>query len=143
MPSISQSGPAQEPEDGLSPTLGEFQALTEAAFARLPRQFREMCSGLAIRVEDWPDAETLAAMDIESPYELLGLYHGVSLDQKSSLDVPYGPDLVFLYRRPILDYLAQTGDSVEAVVTHVLVHEIGHHFGLSDEDMEHIEAAAE
>jgi predicted Zn-dependent protease with MMP-like domain len=133
---------ADLPWSGPEPTLADFQALTEAAFERLPRKFRDMCGDLVIRVEDWPDDETLDAMRIDSPYGLLGLYHGVSLNHKSTMSVPYGPDMVFLYRRPILRYIADRGDSVEAVVTHVLVHEIGHHFGLSDADMEAIEDSA-
>ena len=124
------------------PSPAEFQALTEAAFARLPARFRDLCTDLVIRVEEWPDRETLQAMGIDSPYDLLGLYQGVSLQHKSSQDVPYGPDMVFLYRRPMLQYAADEGEGVEQLVTHVLVHEIGHHFGLSDADMEAIEASA-
>lgn len=127
------------PRDGLQPDLEAFRALAGQAYARLPAEFRDMCGDVAVHVRDFPDSETLDAMGIESPYGLLGLYHGVSLDRKSVLDVPYGPDLVFLYRRPILLYAREEGDSVEDVVTHVLVHEIGHHFGLSDDDMERIE----
>lgn len=124
------------------PSPSEFQALTEVAFARLPQTFRDLCTDLVIRVEEWPDRETLDAMRIESPYHLLGLYQGVSLQHKSSQDVPYGPDMVFLYRRPMLQFAADEGESVDHLVTHVLVHEIGHHFGLSDADMEAIEASA-
>lgn len=124
------------------PSLDAFAALADAAFARLPRAFRDMSQDVVLRVQDWPDAQTLRAMDIPSRYGLLGLYHGISLDRRSTYDVPFGPDFVYLYRRPILQYAADEGDSVEDVVTHVLVHEIGHHFGLSDEDMERIEAAA-
>lgn len=124
------------------PSPAEFQALTERAYARLPQTFRDLCTDLVIRVEEWPDREILQAMRIESPYNLLGLYQGVSLQHKSSQDVPFGPDMVFLYRRPMLQFAADEGESVECVVTHVLVHEIGHHFGLSDADMEAIEASA-
>ena len=132
----------EPPETDAWPSPDEFQALTEAAYARLPARFRDLCTDLVIRVEEWPDREILQAMDIASPYHLLGLYQGVSLQHKSGQDVPYGPDMVFLYRRPMLQFAADEGESVEQVVTHVLVHEIGHHFGLSDADMEAIEASA-
>lgn len=124
------------------PSLDAFGALADEAFAALPRTFRDMCGDVIVRVQDWPDEETLGALGIDSRYGLLGLYHGISLDRKSGLDVPHGPDFVFLYRRPILQYAYDEGDSVEAVVAHVLVHEIGHHFGLSDDDMERIEEGA-
>ncbi len=130
--------PTESPEpadDGLRPTLAEFDTMTRTAFIRLPRRFREMCAGVAIKVEDWPDAETLATMGIACRGNLLGLYHGVSLDRKSSLDVPTGPDMVLLFRRPILLYRDASDDSLELII----IHEIGHHFGLSDEDMERIE----
>lgn len=125
------------------PPLDDFRAMTHAAYAGLPARFRAMCGDLVIRAEDWPDEETLAALDIASPFDLLGLYHGVSLNLKSSQDAPGGPDMVFLYRRPILRYIECRTDSLQAVIAHVLVHEIGHHFGLSDADMERIENAAE
>jgi predicted Zn-dependent protease with MMP-like domain len=124
------------------PDIDAFQAMAEASFAALPAEFRELCGDVVVRVQDFADRETLDAMDIDSPYGLLGLYHGVSLDRRSVLDVPMGPDMVFLYRKPILLYAREEGDSVRDVVTHVLVHEIGHHFGLSDEDMEQIEQSA-
>lgn len=130
------------PPQGPELSLDEFAELANAAFERLPRTFRDMSEDVVVRVQDWPDAETLRAMNIRSRYGLLGLYHGISLDKRSTLDVPHGSDFVYLYRCPILRYAIEEGDTVEAVVTHVLVHEIGHHFGLSDEDMERIENAA-
>jgi predicted Zn-dependent protease with MMP-like domain len=95
-----------------------------------------------IRVEDFPDDETLEDMECETPFDLLGLYRGVDLSRKSVLDTPEDLDLVFLYRRPILDYWCEVGEDLTHVVRHVLIHEIGHHFGLSDDDMERIEAQA-
>jgi predicted Zn-dependent protease with MMP-like domain len=92
-----------------------------------------------IRVAEFPDPETEDEMDLESPFDLLGLYRGVSLDQKSVIDTPSDMDMIFLYRRPILDYWCETGEDLSHVVRHVLIHEIGHHFGLSDDDMERIE----
>jgi predicted Zn-dependent protease with MMP-like domain len=126
-----------------APDLAMFEQMAAAAWQRLPPEFRAMCGDLLIRVEDFPTDEVLDAMGIESPFDLLGLYHGVSLDKKSVSDVPMTPDMVFLYRRPLLDYWADSQDSLGHLVTHVLVHEIGHHFGFSDADMAAIEAATE
>lgn len=125
-----------------APTLADIEALASAAWQRLPGEFRQMCGDLIIRVEDFAPDEVLDSLEIESPFDLMGLYHGVSLDKKSVSDVPREPDMVFLYRRAILDYWAEEDESLGHLVTHVLVHEIGHHFGFSDEDMEDIEAEA-
>ena len=122
-----------------SPTLAEIETLAEAAFSRLPQAFREMAQDVIVRIEDFPTDEVLDELGIASEYDLLGLYQGVSLDRKSVSDPGLSPDMVFLYRRPILDYWAEHEDTLEGIVTHVLVHEIGHHFGLSDDDMEAIE----
>jgi len=92
-------------------------------------------------VEDFPTDEVLRDLGIDSPFDLMGLYHGVSVDKKSVMDSMRVPDMVFLYRRPLLDYWAEGSESLGDLVTHVLVHEIGHHFGLSDADMERIEAS--
>ena len=127
-----------------APSLGDFQRMADAAFAALPEPFRDLCDGLVIQIDDFPDAETLEALHLESPYELLGLFRGRGLAQSGAM--PFTgqlPNMVWLYRRPILEYWAEHDDTLEAIVTHVLVHEIGHHFGLSDEDMERIEHAAE
>ena len=125
-----------------APTLTEFEELADLAWRRLPGEFRAMCGDVLIRVEDFPTQEVLDEMKLESPFDLMGLYHGVSLDKKSVSDLPRGPDLVFLYRRPLLDYWAEGTETLGHLVTHVLVHEIGHHFGLSDADMDYIEGAA-
>ena len=119
-----------------------FQAMAEAAYARLPARFRDMCGDLVVRVADYADGDTLDALGIGHPLDLLGLYHGVSLNHKSTQDLPIGPDMVMLYREPILAYWRDHEDSLEAIVAHVLIHEIGHHFGLSDADMERIESEA-
>ncbi|MGI9383199.1 MAG: metallopeptidase family protein [Methyloligellaceae bacterium] len=123
----------------VAPSLDDFEALVQSTYEGLPDRFRAMCGDLVIQVADFADDEVLAALNLQSPFDLLGLYQGVSLDQKSLLDVPQSPDMVFLYRRPILDYRTATGEALGAIVTHVLVHEIGHHFGLSDADMALIE----
>ena len=124
------------------PTLVEFEELADLAWRRLPAEFRAMCGDVLIRVEDFPTEEVLDELKLESPFDLMGLYHGVSLDKKSVSDLPRGPDLVFLYRRPLLDVWAEGTETLGHLVTHVLVHEIGHHFGLSDRDMAGIEEAA-
>ncbi|MEZ5922971.1 MAG: metallopeptidase family protein [Hyphomicrobiaceae bacterium] len=127
-----------------SPTLADFEQLAETAYEQLPQAFREMAAGVVIRVEDFPATDVLDDLGIADELDLLGLYQGVSLDRKSVSDVSLSPDMVFLYRRPILDYWAEHGDeTLDRIVTHVLVHEIGHHFGLSDADMTAIETAAE
>lgn len=125
-----------------APTLVEFEELADLAWRRLPAEFRAMCGDVLIRIEDFPTEEVLDELKLESPFDLMGLYHGVSLDKKSVSDPPRMPDMVFLYRRPLLDVWAEGTESLGHLVTHVLVHEIGHHFGLSDRDMAGIEEAA-
>ncbi|MEL7028741.1 MAG: metallopeptidase family protein [Pseudomonadota bacterium] len=123
-----------------APSLDDLHSLAEAAFARLPETFRKAVAGVTIHVDDFPSDEVLQEMGLESPFDLLGLYQGVDLTRASLSDPSPEPDRIFLYRRPILDFWCEEGETLEHVVTHVLVHEIGHHFGLSDEDMEAIEA---
>ncbi len=125
-----------------APSLAEFEAIADAAYRRLPGRFRALTRDLLMRVEDFPTDEVLDSLGIESPFDLLGLYSGVDLARKSVMDIASLPDMVFLYRRPILDYWAEHEETLGHIVTHVLVHEIGHHFGLSDADMEHIESEA-
>jgi predicted Zn-dependent protease with MMP-like domain len=125
-----------------APTLAEFDAIAAAAYRHLPARFRALTGDLLIRIEDFATDEVLDSMGIESAFDLLGLYSGVDLARKSVMDVSAMPDMVFLYRRPILDYWAEHEETLGAILTHVLVHEIGHHFGLSDADMERIEAEA-
>ena len=122
------------------PSLADFEVMAAAAWSRLPPEFRQMCGDLIIRCEDFAMDDVLDELGIESPFDLMGLYQGVSLDQKSVLDGPRDPDMVFLYRRAILDYWIEEGETLGDLITHVLVHEIGHHFGFSDADMAEIEA---
>jgi predicted Zn-dependent protease with MMP-like domain len=129
-------------KSAIAPGLAEFEVMAAAAWSRLPADFRQMCGDLVIRCEDFAIDEVLDELGIESPFDLMGLYQGVSLDKKSVSDTPREPDMVFLYRRAILDYWIEEGEALGDLVTHVLVHEIGHHFGFSDADMEDIEAEA-
>ena len=126
-----------------APTLADIEALADAAYARLPEEFRALCEGVVIKVEDFPDEETLQEMECETEFDLLGLFRGVGLAQGGEqLQTGQFPNMVWLYRRPLLDYWAEHEESLGHLVTHVLVHEIGHHFGLGDDDMAAIEAAA-
>jgi predicted Zn-dependent protease with MMP-like domain len=126
-----------------APSLEELEVLAETAFRRLPPEFRALCEGLVIRVEDFPADDVLDEMGVESEFELLGLFQGVGLPFQSESAPVQMPNMIWLYRRPILDYWAEHDETLGAIITHVLVHEIGHHFGLSDDDMETIEQGAD
>jgi predicted Zn-dependent protease with MMP-like domain len=130
---------------GLSaPSLDDFARLAEAAYAALPEGFRKLAGEVLFRIEDFADEEVLASMEIEDPFELTGLYQGVDLGARSSFDPLPHQSMVFLYRRPILDEWSERGDvSLGELVSHVLVHEIGHHFGLSDDDIHRLEDEAD
>ena len=127
----------------IAPTPGDIEALAGHALCLIPAHLKKYLGPVVIRVEDFPDQETEEAMGLDSPFDILGLYRGVALPQKSVSDPRPGIDMIFLYRRPILDYWCESGHDLAAVVRHVLIHEIGHHFGFSDEDMERIEAASD
>jgi predicted Zn-dependent protease with MMP-like domain len=132
-----------DPASLKAPTLAEMERLADEAYAALPEGFRALCEGLVIHVTDFPDEETLDEMACETPFDLLGLFRGIGLAQGApGAATGQFPNMIWLYRRPILDYWADHDETLGAIVTHVLVHEIGHHFGLSDDDMEAIEAAA-
>ncbi len=119
-----------------APTLADLERLAQEAFAEMPELFRKHCDGLVIRVADFAEDEVLDEMEIEDPFELTGLYQGVALTGKSVMDSGGIPDAVWLYRRPILDEWAERGDvPLGRLVAHVLVHEIAHHFGYSDDDI--------
>lgn len=122
-----------------APSLADIEALAERALATIPTEVKARLGPLVIRVEEFPDEETEAEMELESPFDILGLYRGVALPHQSVTNPRTEIDMVFLYRRPILDYWCETGEDLAAVVRHVLIHEIGHHLGFSDEDMERIE----
>ena len=139
---MSDRTPAIEKTWGEAPSLDDFAAMAERAFAALPEGFRRMAGEVVFRIDDFPSDEILDEMGIEDAFGLTGLYSGVNLAERSVFGAASEPSRVFLYRRPILDEWAENGAvTLEELVTHVLVHEIGHHFGLSDADIDGIEAA--
>jgi predicted Zn-dependent protease with MMP-like domain len=136
--------PAADWASRRAPTLEEFEALAETAFHGLPKRFLRFCEGLVLRVEDFPEDDVLAEFDTDSEFDLLGLFRGLGMAQQGEGPLTGQlPNMVFLYRRPILDIWAEGEETLGDLIRHVLVHEIGHHFGLSDEDMERIEGEAE
>jgi len=126
-----------------APSLVELEVLAGEVFRRLPHRFRDLCVDLVIQVDDFPTNEVLDQMGAESEFDLLGLFQGVGLPFRSESAPVQMPNMIWLYRRPILDYWAEHDETLGALVRHVLVHEIGHHFGLSDADMAAIEGPAE
>lgn len=126
-----------------APTLDEIELLAAEAYTTIPDELRRHVGDVLIRVEEFPDAETEEEMDLDTPFDLLGLYRGVALPNQSVGDVRSDIDMIFLYRRPLLDYWCETGEDLAHLVLHVLIHEIGHHFGFSDDDMEALEEMAE
>ena len=124
------------------PSLDEVEALAREALATIPKQLARHMRDVVIRVEDFPDEATEKEMALADSFELLGLYRGTPLGAKSVSHAQTHVDMIHLYRRPILDFWCETGEPLDRVVRHVLIHEIGHHFGFSDEDMERLERGA-
>ena len=125
-----------------SPSLDDIEAIARDAFAALPEHFRALTGEIQIRVTDFPEEDVLRDLGIDSEFDILGLFQGIGLAHDSAVaHTGQMPNMIWLYRRPIIDYWAEHEETLSAVVSHVLVHEIGHHFGLSDDDMEAIEAA--
>lgn len=126
-----------------APTLEELETVAARAFETIPAALLRHVSNVVVQVEEFPDEETEREMELESPFDILGLYRGIGLPFQSVTSPHPEPEMIFLYRRPILDYWCETGEDLTHIVRHVLIHEIGHHFGFSDEDMEALEAMAE
>ena len=122
-----------------APSLDEIERLARAEYEALPAEFRSLCGGILFMVQEFPDDDVIRDMDLESEFDILGLFHGSTLAQRVSNEGHPEPTMIFLYRRPILDYWAENRGTLGVLVRHVIVHEMGHHFGLSDEDMEAIE----
>ena len=138
--------PLSDPKDWRAvkaPSLAEFEQLAEEAYRRLPQRFRSLCEGLVIQVDDFPTDEVLDQMGAQTEFDLLGLFQGVGLPFRSESVSGQMPNMIWLYRRPILDYWAEHDETLGHIITHVLMHEIGHHFGLSDADMEAIERSVD
>jgi predicted Zn-dependent protease with MMP-like domain len=121
------------------PSLPEIEALAREAMRHLPPELLRHADEVPVLIEDFPSEEIEQEMELDTPFDILGLYKGRSLDEKSVSDVPQDIDVIILYRRPILDYWCETGEDLADIIRHVLIHEIGHHFGFSDEDMLRIE----
>lgn len=122
-----------------APSLEDFEAIADGVFRRLPKRFQQACEGLIIRVEDFPEDDVLEEFDTTSEFELLGLFRGRGLAQSEGGHTGQFPNMVYLFRRPILDVWSEGEETLGELIRHVLVHEIGHHFGLSDADMDRIE----
>ncbi len=128
--------------DRYAPSLDEIEALAREAYAHLPDEFRTLTGEVAVLIADFPEDEVLEALALETPFDLLGLFEGRGIAERWNPQTGEGPNRITLYRRAILDYWAENEETLADIVTHVLIHEIGHHFGLSDDDMERIEAMA-
>lgn len=119
--------------------MNDIERMARAALAALPEMFRAQLGDIVLRIEEFADDDVLGSLGIDNPYALSGLYHGCPIGEKSSMDSGSLPDMILLYRRPILEEWIESGGDLEALVNHVLVHEVGHHFGLSDADMHRLE----
>jgi predicted Zn-dependent protease with MMP-like domain len=127
----------------LSPSIAEIESLAIEAYAHLPENFRSLCGEITMQISEFPDDQIIEDMGLESPFDLMGLFEGNGIGERFSLQTGDQVNRITLYRRAILDYWAEYEEALGDIVTHVLIHEIGHHFGLSDEEMERIEASVE
>ncbi|HEX7695362.1 MAG TPA: metallopeptidase family protein [Sphingomonas sp.] len=126
-------------EARVAPGADEIEAIARRTLASLPAEFRRHTGEIVLIVEEFADDETLDALGIESPFDLTGVYHGRPIGEKSSMDSGAAPDRIHLYRRAILDEWVEDGEDLATLVRHIVIHEVGHHFGLSDEDMHRLE----
>jgi predicted Zn-dependent protease with MMP-like domain len=126
-------------QDRQAPTISVFESLAIQAYSHLPEEFRALTNDLTIEVAEFPTDDVFEDMALETPFDLLGLFEGRGISERYSFETGEVPNRIILYRRPILDYWSENEETLGDIITHVLIHEIGHHFGLSDEDMERIE----
>ncbi len=126
-------------KDATAPALDDIEILAREAFASLPAEFRALTGQIVFMVQDFPDDDVIDDMELESPFDILGLFQGPDLASREGASASHHQTMIFLYRRPILDYWSEHEEPLGHIVRHVLIHEIGHHFGLSDDDMESIE----
>ncbi|MBV7255584.1 metallopeptidase family protein [Pacificimonas sp. WHA3] len=127
---------------GFAPTIDDIDRIARAAMTGLPPVFQRHLPGIVLRIEDFPSKAVMQDMELESPFDILGLYHGHEVGRSVEVSGAL-PDTVYLYRRPLIDYWAEHEETLEHLVSHVLIHEIGHHFGLSDDDMHGLEDEVE
>ena len=126
--------------DLMAPSLDDFARLARDAFDALPAEFRQAAGEVVFRIDDFADEQTLKDLEIEDPFELTGLYSGVHIGERDAMGPAAEPSRIFLYRRPILDEWCERGDvGLAEIIAHVLIHEIGHHLGLDDDQIHHIE----
>ncbi|MGH6859463.1 MAG: metallopeptidase family protein [Phyllobacterium sp.] len=127
----------------LSPSLTELESLAIEAYAHLPENFRKLCGDITMQVAEFPDDQIIEDMGLESPFDLLGLFEGSGIGERFSLQTGDRSNRITIYRRAVLDYWAEYEEALGDIIAHILIHEIGHHFGLSDDEMERIEASVE
>jgi predicted Zn-dependent protease with MMP-like domain len=127
----------------LAPSITEIESLTYQAYAHLPEEFRELCTDMSIHVADFPDDSIIEDLGLDTPFDLLGLFEGTAgLSERFTLQTDLErPNRMTMFRRAILDYWCEHEETLEEIITHVLIHEIGHHFGLDDDEMLSLEAA--
>jgi len=131
------------PRTTLAPGADAIERIARDVLAKLPEEFADQLGNVVIGIQDFADDATLDALGLDDPFQLSGVYQGRPLTERSSFDTATLPDMIRLFRRPLLDEWAESGETLEAIVGHVLIHEIGHHFGLSDADMHALEQAAD